>query len=254
MNHKLPNGSIVVEDFLSADVETSFDVAFCDPPYNIGEPYEGHRDEMDPDQFFEFTRKWFTKALGCVSAAGSMFVVCPDDMVADVENISRELNLTRVNWIIWHYRFGPHINTRFIPSHAHILWYTRVQRTEVYFNFDAVAEESDRSKKYFDSRTFMTKNPGMRPPFDVWEVPRVVGNSKARVPESPNQLPREVVARCLVAACPPRGRVLDPFCGSGTTASVCEREGFSYTLYEKGIKTAEAAAARVLRDIEADKK
>jgi DNA modification methylase len=37
--------------------------------------------------------------------------------------------------------------------------------------------------------------------------------------------PRELVRRCLAAGCPEGGVVLDPFVGSGTTASVARSMG-----------------------------
>jgi site-specific DNA-methyltransferase (adenine-specific) len=36
----------------------------------------------------------------------------------------------------------------------------------------------------------------------------------------------------VLASCPPGGRVLDPFMGSGTTAVACARHGRQFTGYE----------------------
>lgn len=57
----------------------------------------------------------------------------------------------------------------------------------------------------------------------------------------------------VLASCPPGGRVLDPFMGSGTTAVACARHGRQFTGYEINAdycaiaesRIAEARAARL---------
>lgn len=41
--------------------------------------------------------------------------------------------------------------------------------------------------------------------------------------------PEKLVEPCVLAGCPPGGRVLDPFCGSGTTGAVALRHGRDFT-------------------------
>lgn len=245
MNHEF--GTSIAGDYLQTHVDP-VDVIFADPPFNIGEPYAGHMDNMSPQQFEQFTAQWFEKALHDLKPQGSMFIAVPDDMVLQIELLRSVNHLTRINWLIWHYRFGPHMKGRFIPSHVHIFWLSRLAMKDVYFNFEAVMERSDRASKYYDSRTWCKglTTPGMRPPFDVWEFPRVVGNSKARVPECPNQMPREIIARCVLAATPKGGVVLDPFLGSGTTGSVCEQVKVRWVGIDKG--SIDAADRRIIRD------
>jgi len=59
---------------------------------------------------------------------------------------------------------------------------------------------------------------------DVWTI-------NARPEATPGirtaPFPRELVQRCLDIACPPKGVVLDPFAGSGTTLEVALRSGRS---------------------------
>ena len=44
---------------------------------------------------------------------------------------------------------------------------------------------------------------------------------------------------------PPGGIVLDPFCGSGSTAVACKREGFDFVVIEKEEDYAEIARHRI---------
>jgi DNA modification methylase len=55
----------------------------------------------------------------------------------------------------------------------------------------------------------------------------------------------ELVERCLDAGCPPGGRVLDPFGGSGTTALVADGLGLDCTLIEISPAYAEMARRRI---------
>jgi DNA modification methylase len=67
---------------------------------------------------------------------------------------------------------------------------------------------------------------------DVFNMPRVTGNSKQRRAWHPTQLNERLVERCLKLTTPPGGRVIDPFGGTGTTLRVCKRLGLACTLVE----------------------
>ena len=67
---------------------------------------------------------------------------------------------------------------------------------------------------------------------DVFDFPRVTGNSKQRRPWHPTQLNEGLVERCLKLTTPPGGTVLDPFGGTGTTLRVCKRINLPCTLIE----------------------
>jgi hypothetical protein len=73
---------------------------------------------------------------------------------------------------------------------------------------------------------------GGRVPGDVWDFPRVTGNSAQRRRWHPTQLHEGLVARALKFTTPRGGSVLDPFGGTGTTLRVAKALGFSCTLIE----------------------
>jgi DNA modification methylase len=74
--------------------------------------------------------------------------------------------------------------------------------------------------------------PGGRVPGDVFDFPRVTGNSKQRRAWHPTQLNEGLVERCLRLTTEPGGSVLDPFGGTGTTFRVCKEIGRECTLVE----------------------
>ena len=72
---------------------------------------------------------------------------------------------------------------------------------------------------------------GDLPLSDVFNVPRVTGNSKLPAWHL-TQLNERLVERCLKLTTPPGGTVLDPFAGTGTTLRVCKRINLPCTLIE----------------------
>ena len=63
-------------------------------------------------------------------------------------------------------------------------------------------------------------SPKGKMPDDVWDFPRVTGNSKQRRPWSPTQLHEDLYRRAINFSCKPGSRICDMFGGSGTMARV----------------------------------
>ena len=67
-------------------------------------------------------------------------------------------------------------------------------------------------------------------PDDVWNgYPRVCGTFKERAGWHPCQMPENLLKRIIAASSNPGDCVLDPFCGSGTTAAAAYQLGRHYT-------------------------
>jgi len=62
-------------------------------------------------------------------------------------------------------------------------------------------------------------------------------------------MPTRLVERCILAACPPAGTVLDPFMGSGTTAVVARKLNRNYIGIELNPKYIEIAERRIEREV-----
>jgi len=61
-------------------------------------------------------------------------------------------------------------------------------------------------------------------------------------------MPNEIARRCILAGCPPKGTVLDPFLGAGTTAMVADRLGRDGIGIELNPKNAAMAQRRIEKD------
>lgn len=200
------------------------DLVFADPPFNWDVPYEGDWDDgMDRAAYERFTFEWLDGCIDALSPTGSLWVNIPDDTVAEIVLHLKRRGLVMVNWCVWHFRFGQCRNSSFIMSKVHALYFCKDPDNRVW-NPDAVLEQSDRAAIYNDARTMAKDdNKGMRVPMDVWYGKywgRIQGNNKERRHGHENQIP-EVYLERVIRACSNEGDlVLDPFCGSGTTATV----------------------------------
>lgn len=225
-----------------------FDFVFADPPFNIGQKYMGYKDSVGETEYLNFTIQWISQCCEAVRPGGVIAMHGPDQLVEEYLSDMRSLayeGWERIAWVNWHYRFGQCGRSNWIDSRCHCLIYAKTQEPwtpgkpsvpkrssplPYTWNPEAVLVDSDRVA-YGDKRVKETERGGKRLPFNVWGVAgdgpnwgRVsgAGSNKERRPTHPNQLPCVYLARLLRAYTDPTDRVLDPFCGSGTTAAVCQ--------------------------------
>lgn len=64
----------------------------------------------------------------------------------------------------------------------------------------------------------------------------------------PTQKPEAIVEPLVKYSCPPKGTVLDPFAGSGTTGLVADRLGMNAVLIELDLEDCEKARRRIRED------
>lgn len=204
--------------------EESVDLAFADPPYNIGYVYDEYHDDLPDDQYVGWCRRWMAACQRVLKATGSFYIAIGDDFAAQVRMLGKELGLHLRNWIIWRYTFGQNMKSKFCRAHTHILYFTK-HPSQFTFNDRALRFPSARHTEYQDLRA----NPLGRLPDDVWdEFPRVCGTFKERDGFHGCQMPEALLMRIVLASSNPGEIVLDPFVGSGTTAAAAKRLGRRY--------------------------
>ncbi len=237
--------------------EGCVDLAFADPPFNIGYEYDVYRDRRGRDEYLAWTERWLAAIRRVLSPSASFFVAIGDEYAAELKVRLDALGLTMRNWIVWHYTFGVSCKLKFNRSHAHILYYV-VDPKAFTFNADAVRVPSARQTTYADRRA----NPAgklpddtwvLRPqederffqaPDDTWHFSRVCGTFKERG-DHPCQMPESVLERIIRVASSPGDLVLDPFAGSGTTLAVAKRLARHYLGCELSPEYAEKVRKRL---------
>ncbi|HZT81973.1 MAG TPA: site-specific DNA-methyltransferase, partial [Gemmataceae bacterium] len=233
------------------------DLAFADPPFNIGYEYDVYDDRKARADYLAWTETWLAAVRRVLKPAGSFWVAIGDEYAAEVKVRLDALGLTLRNWIVWHYTFGVHCAKKFTRSHAHIFYYV-VDPKRFTFHADAVRVPSARQTTYADRRAnprgrlpddtwvLRPQEDGrfFRPGEDTWYHARVCGTFKERTGH-PCQMPEAVLERILRAATSPGDLVLDPFAGSGTTLAVAKRLGRHYLGMELSAEYAERVRRRL---------
>jgi DNA modification methylase len=245
--------------------EASVDLAFADPPFNIGYEYDVYNDRQTRDEYLAWTERWLAAVRRVLKLDGSFYVAIGDEYVAELKVRLDSLGLTMRNWIVWHYTFGVNCQRKFNRSHAHILYYVANPKRFT-FNAAAVRVPSARQTTYADRRA----NPAGKLPddtwvlrpqeddrffaadSDTWYVARVCGTFKERTAH-PCQMPEAVLERIIGVSSNPGDLVLDPFAGSGTTLAAAKRLGRRYLGIELSAEYAERVGQRLAEMEEARK-
>ena len=152
---------------LNALPEGSVDLAFADPPFNIGYDYDVYRDALEADQYLAWSREWISAAYRALSPRGTFWLAIGDEYAAELKIESQRIGFIPRSWVVWYYTFGVNCTHKFTRSHAHLFYFVKNRRD---FTFRANELEnrvpSARQLVYNDSRA----NPDGRLPDDTWII------------------------------------------------------------------------------------
>jgi site-specific DNA-methyltransferase (adenine-specific) len=233
------------------------DLAFADPPFNIGYEYDVYSDRRKRSDYLAWSERWLAAVRRVLRPTGSLYVAIGDEYAAELKVLLDGLGLTLRNWIIWHYTFGVSCQKKFNRSHAHIFYYV-ADPNRFTFNADAIRVPSARQTTYADRRanpkgklpddTWVLRPQEderfFEPETDTWYLPRVCGTFKERTGH-PCQMPEAVLERIIRVSSNPGDLVLDPFAGSGTTLAAARKLGRSYLGIELSADYAERIRERL---------
>ncbi|HVA50187.1 MAG TPA: site-specific DNA-methyltransferase [Pirellulales bacterium] len=228
--------------------EGSVDLAFADPPFNIGYEYDVYHDRKPYEHYLDWSRQWMAGVSRVLKPSGTFWLAIGDEYAAELKLIAQnDLGLTCRSWVIWYYTFGVNCTRKFTRSHAHLFHFVK-DRKQFTFNYKdrAIRVDSARKLVYADIRA----NPNGRLPDDTWilrpqDVPdgfsedqdtwyfsRVAGTFKERAGFHGCQMPEQLLGRIIRASSNEGDLVLDPFGGSGTTLAVAKKLGRGWIGFE----------------------
>jgi len=219
---------IICGDCLSAlRVISPEDVSciFADPPDNIGLKYKSYKDRLAAEDYKNAMENWLHAMLLASDTVWLSFNARWLLHIASITNLMLSLHPDlQVKPCTQTFTFGQH-NKHDLGNNHRPLW--RFQHLGAPLYPDAIRVPSWR-QLHGDKRA----DPKGRVPGDVFDFPRVTGNSKQRRKWCPTQLHEGLVERCLLLTTQPGDLVLDPFAGTGTTLRVCKRIGRRCILIE----------------------
>jgi site-specific DNA-methyltransferase (adenine-specific) len=237
----------------------SVDLAFADPPFNIGYSYDAYKDRLAADEYLNWTRQWGQALVRTLKPTGTSWLAIGDDFAAELKMIfQRELGLNCRSWVIWYYTFGVNCKYKFSRSHTHLFHFVKDAKN-FRFNAAAVSVPSARQLVYADARanskgrlpddTWILRPQdtvgSFTPEEDVWYFPRVCGTFKERAGWHGCQMPEMLLGRIIQVSSNPGDTVLDPFGGSGTTLAVAKKLGRRFIGFELSKNYAQQIEARL---------
>ena len=213
------------------------DLAFADPPFNIGYQYDVYQDKLENDEYLNWTRDWMSEVKRVLKEDGTFWLAIGDEYAAELKvMMQRELGFTCRSWVIWYYTFGVNCTKKFNRSHAHLFHMVKDSK-QFTFNADSIRVPSARQLVYGDKRanakgrlpddTWVLRPQNLPQGFgaddDTWYFPRVAGTFKERQGFHGCQMPEQLLGRIIRVSSDAGDVVLDPFGGSGTTLAVAKK-------------------------------
>lgn len=254
--------------------EGSVDLAFADPPFNIGYKYDVYDDRMAVEDYLKWSHDWMSAVYRALKPDGTFWLAIGDDFAAELKVEAQKIGFHTRSWVIWYYTFGVNCTNKFTRSHTHLLYFIK-DRQNFTFRSEALENRvpSARMLVYNDKRT----NPKGRLPDDTWIIPpansgpvpetfalrpqdvqecfsagesdwyfsRVAGTFKERAGFHGCQMPEQLLGRIIRTCSEENEVVMDPFSGSASTLIVARKLGRRFLGFELSEDYARMGRARL---------
>lgn len=237
--HSIPVNQILLGDcieMMNALPPKCVDLVFADPPYNMQLGADLWRPNMtlvdavhdDWDKFTSlaeydaFTRAWLSAARRVLKDTGTLWCIGSYHNIYRVGSIMMDLDYWILNDICWIKKNPtPQMKgTRFCNAHETLLW----------------AKKSAKQKKYtFHYKEMKAGNEDKQMRSD-WFLPICSGKERETIDghkAHATQKPESLLHRVIAATSNPGDLILDPFCGTGTTAAVAKRLGRNFITIDR---------------------
>lgn len=206
MNIEIYNGDCLEIIPALHQVFKRFDFGFADPPYNVGKDYDGYDDNLDHNEYMEFTKEWLNKLTGfCESVA----IYPPKTKLLDYWNLLPDQHLLICAWS---------------PEGA-----IRGNYVHQYIPLLVPPKPEIRTKDHW---------------WNV-QVPGLGYFYREEKFDHPGQTSLDITQRIIRSFTKPGDWVLDPFGGVGTTAIACINLGRNCVIIGQSEKYCEIAKERI---------
>ncbi len=243
--NKIINGDSLEE--LKKIPRETFDLIFADPPYNLQLKSELTRpdrskvsavnDKWDQFENFkkydDFTYEWLSECKRILKKDGAIWVIGSYHNIFRVGTAIQNLGFWILNDVIWN-KNNPMPNfrgTRFTNAHETLIWASKSEKSKYTFNY--------QSLKCLNDDLQMRSN---------WDLSICNGSERLKKDGKKihsTQKPEALLHRILLATSNKNDLILDPFLGSGTTATVAKKLGRNYFGIEKEKNYFKAAEQRI---------
>ena len=209
------------------------DLIIVDPPYTLSKNFNGFQFKATTDsQYLEYLRSWFPQLCKLLKPNGSMYL-CGDWKSTSALQQVMEENLTVMNRITWQREKGRGASRNW-KNGMEDIWYGVIDKNNYYFDLESVKQKRRVLAPYREKGMPKDWEEGdegkfrLTCPSNFWDDITVPYWSMPENTDHPTQKPEKLIAKLILASCPPDGLVFDPFLGSGTTSVVAKKLGRQY--------------------------
>lgn len=213
-------------EFLKQVDSESVDLAFADPPFNLGKVYSsGIDDSVASTEYIIWCKTWLDEMVRTLKPGGSLFLWNIPKWNLPLGGHLGE-KLTFRHWITVDIKYSLPIQGRLYPSHYSLLYFAKGKKPAI-FHPDRIPTPCCRhcGGELRDYGGYKDKmNPKGVSLSDVWSDIPPVRHAKYKR-RNANALALKLMDRIISMASDPGSLVLDPFGGSGTTFVAAELTG-----------------------------
>lgn len=233
-------------NFLGAIPDSSVDLVFADPPFNLGKDYgKGVSDCLKSEEYLSWSKQWLNESIRVLKPGGSLFIFNLPKWCIDYGAYLNQQGMVFRHWIACRMPKAFPRGKKMSPAHYGLLYYTKGEPAvfnKIYTPIQVCRHCGREIRDYGGHRKKL--NPQGINLMDVWEAPEDVweDTSTENITEEnlwtlveemwtdippvrhrqhkkrgANELAPIMLERIIAMASNPGQIVIDPFGGSGTT-------------------------------------
>jgi len=235
---------------------TSFaDLLILDPPYNLNKDFNGTKfSKREDDEYLAYLRSWMPGILKVLKPNGSVYICGDWKSTSCLYQVMKEFTSVK-NRITWQREKGRGAKSNW-KNATEDIWFGTLSE-DYYFDVDAVKQKRKVIAPYKqdglpkDWQETEDGNFRLTHPSNFWDDISIPYWSMPENTDHPTQKPEKLIAKLILASCPPGGIVVDPFLGSGTTSVVArklDRQYFGVEINDEYCLWAEQRLENAKRD------
>lgn len=233
-------------EFLGAIPDSSVDIVFADPPFNLGKDYgKGVSDLMQSEEYLSWSKQWLSESIRVLNPGGSLFIFNLPKWCIEYGAYLNQQGMLFRHWIACRMPKAFPRGKKMSPAHYGLLYYTKGEPAvfnKVYTPIQVCRHCGGEIRDYGGHRKKL--NPQGINLMDVWEAPEDVWEDtlsednteenlwtlveevwtdippvrhRQHKKRGANELAPIMLERIIAMASNPGQIVIDPFGGSGTT-------------------------------------
>lgn len=238
-------------NFLDTLPDTSVDLVFADPPFNLGKHYgKNISDRLESEEYLEWSKQWLAQSIRVLKPGGSLFVFNLPKWCIEYGAYLNQQGMDFRHWIACRMPKAFPRGNRMSPAHYGLLYYTKGEPAvfnKIYTPIQICRHCGGEIRDYGGHRKKLNAK-GINL-MDVWDAPEEVWEDtfssdttetlwtlaeemwtdippvrhRQHKKRGANELAPIMLERIIAMASNPGQVVIDPFGGSGTTFYAAEK-------------------------------